>query len=68
MLVCLDACFLQKKILSHLFFSELSLCSVDRLLSLMVKHIGCAMCYSQEASELKLNMLESSGCCWLAEL
>lgn len=49
-------------------FLELSLCSVNRLLSLMIKHIGCAMCYSQEASEIKLNMLESSGCCWLAEL
>lgn len=35
------------------FSSELSGYSVDRLLYLMIKHKGCAMCYSQEASELK---------------
>lgn len=46
---------------SFFFFPELSEYSVDRLLSLMIKHKGCAMCYSHEASELKTNMLDSSG-------
>ena len=49
-------------------FSELLVYGFDRLLSLMIEHKGCPMGYSQGASELKRNVLESSGCHWLAEL
>lgn len=50
---------------SNLSFSRVVSIQCDRLLSLMIKQKGCAMCYSYEGSELKLSVLESSGCCWL---
>lgn len=47
-------------------FSELPVYCVDRLLSLKIRHKGCAMCYSWGALELQLHVLESSRCCWLS--